>query len=274
MAALRGRDTLKSDSKNRNPGRPCGVPGLYLPQRHMQAGVLFGSQEESKNHMTDRQLLIPYELTSDQCVALKNTFSPLRLGKYLVSSGFNVSKAIDLYRWNAFVGECLHFPIQTTEIAVRNCVHAAITKQFGVNWYEAQDFIAALTPESISDLDTAKRRLRNRLDKFVADDVVATMSLGFWVSILDPRYYQLIWRHEFRSSFPNLPPKRAFKSIHMRARDILSLRNRVAHHEPLIGRDLSLEHTNIIEFISWICPETSEWARRHSFVPEALRQRP
>ncbi len=56
--------------------------------------------------------------------------------------------------------------------------------------------------------------------------------------------------------------------------EILDLRNRVAHHEPLIERDLSKEHTNIIEFMRWISPEKAEWVRAHSFLQATFRQRP
>lgn len=100
------------------------------------------------------------------------------------------------------------------------------------------------------------------------------MSFGFWPCLLEPRYFQEIWHHHLRLSFPKLPSGRAHKSVHLRVRAILHLRNRVAHHEPLIDRDLSREHSEIIEFVSWMCPETAEWMRAQGFVQQALRQRP
>jgi hypothetical protein len=224
--------------------------------------------------MTDRQLLIPFLMPPEHCDSICNVISHVRLTKYLLAAGFNNSRALDLYRWNAYVGECLHFPLQITEIAVRNRAHAALTAQYDINWHLDKKFLAILAPESGADINTATRRLKNRLDAFVSDDLVAALSLGFWVTILEPRYFKDIWRHHLKATFPHLPAGRAYKSIHTRAREILSLRNRVAHHEPLIGRDLSKEHANIIEFVSWICPHTAEWIKRHSYVDNALRQRP
>jgi hypothetical protein len=104
--------------------------------------------------------------------------------------------------------------------------------------------------------------------------VTATLSFGFWAYLLEPRYYQAIWRTQLRSTFPGLPKGRALKSVHIRAKDIREFRNRVAHHEPLIGRDLSKDHTDMVEFLTWLCPEKAAWVAKDSYVQAAIRQRP
>lgn len=224
--------------------------------------------------MLDRQLRIPFELTESQAGALCLAISNPRLGKYINAAGHDVTRALNLYRWNALIGECFHFPLQATEITLRNSINKALSKQFGRAWHESEDFVRILTPETQADLATSLRRLRNRLESFNPDDVVASMSFGFWSCLMEPRYFQPIWRHHLRLSFPHLPQGRAHKSVHLRVRGILNLRNRVAHHEPLIERDLSREHSEIVEFVSWMCLETAEWIKAQSFVQAALRQRP
>ena len=224
--------------------------------------------------MPDRQLKFQLPLTASEVESISNSISKPRLGKYLRAVGFNKNKAIDLYRWNAFVGECIHFPIQATEISLRNTINECLHTEYGKRWFEHAVFIDVLDHERMNDIEVALKRLRNRIEEFNCDDVVATLSFGFWAYLLQPRYFQPIWRKYLRTAFAFLPNGRAHKSVHLRAGEILDLRNRVAHHEPLIDRDLSKEHTNIIEFIRWISPEKAEWVRAHSFVQAALRQRP
>ena len=53
----------------------------------------------------------------------------------------------------------------------------------------------------------------------------------------------------------------AHKSIHRRLDDIRLLRNRVAHHEYILNRDLGDDYVKLLEVVGWICPETRQWLR-------------
>lgn len=47
------------------------------------------------------------------------------------------------------------------------------------------------------------------------------------------------------------------------------LRNRIAHHEPVLARDLAEDYRIILEVVGWICPDTSAWIAETSRFPSA-----
>jgi hypothetical protein len=46
------------------------------------------------------------------------------------------------------------------------------------------------------------------------------------------------------------------------------LRNRIAHHEPIIEWDLPKHPSKITELTGWFCPAAAEWCAAHSRFPE------
>jgi hypothetical protein len=104
--------------------------------------------------------------------------------------------------------------------------------------------------------------------------VVAGLSFGFWVGMLQRRYNPPIWSKHLRHSFPFLPPKIGRDDILDKARKVATLRNRISHHEPLISRDISGDYANVMEFLGWLCPTKIKWIRTHCRLPEVLRQKP
>ena len=48
------------------------------------------------------------------------------------------------------------------------------------------------------------------------------------------------------------------------------LRNRIAHHEPVIKRDLSEDHDLVLELAGWMSPAMRSWIEYHSRVPTLL----
>lgn len=224
--------------------------------------------------MPDRQYEFLFPLTNDQLDALFITISKQRLKKYLLAAGFNKQKTIDLYRWNSLVSECLYFPLQCVEISLRNAINTTLCDLFTKEWHQCSSFQGILDHDRIQDIEYVIKRLTNRKKDIDNDQVVADLSFGFWTCLLESRYYEPIWRTHLRTAFPHLPNGRSLKSTHRRGKEILELRNRVAHHEPLLHRDLLKEHSNLIEFVSWLCPHTSDWIRTHSELPRVIRMRP
>ena len=49
-----------------------------------------------------------------------------------------------------------------------------------------------------------------------------------------------------------------------------TVRNRIAHHEPVFARDLARDHERIVEVVGWITPGTRRWVEHHSRVPAIL----
>jgi hypothetical protein len=56
-----------------------------------------------------------------------------------------------------------------------------------------------------------------------------------------------LWHPDLHRAFPNSRRRRA--DVHKRLPGLRDLCDRIAHHEPIFGRDLGAEHQTIIEVI-------------------------
>ncbi len=55
---------------------------------------------------------------------------------------------------------------------------------------------------------------------------------------------------------------------------IRKLRNRVAHHEVIIGRNLLDDYATIFQYLNGICPDTAKWIKYRSTFVETYKSRP
>ena len=109
--------------------------------------------------------------------------------------------------------------------------------------------------------------------------IVATLSFGFWVSLLGPggrtedgrkaNYEMTLWRPALRGAFVHRV-KLTRRQAHHPLNALRVLRNRVAHHEPIFARDLIADHERILDVAGWISPATRTWIEHHSRVPAAI----
>lgn len=206
--------------------------------------------------------------------AIIATLSPARFSTYLTAMNHDPDGALQLYLWNAKIGETFHMPIQATEIALRNRINHTLVAKFGSDWWSEPKFLALLDRERLSDIDTVKRRIINRKLSLVTDQIVAGLSFGFWTGMLQPKFNPQIWSSHLRATFPHLPTSESRDSLAKRAGKAAFLRNRIWHHEPVFKSDLSLAFSEIMSLVQWLCPETHAWIRPHCRVPELLRQKP
>lgn len=214
------------------------------------------------------------ELNADQINAIYRAISPERIGKYLIAAGHDPHRAMLFYIWNARIGEAFHLPIQGVEVALRNCINAALIAQFGTKWWLNPAYQKLIDHDRTSDLDAVRRRIRHRKQKEDIGQIVAGLSFGFWVGMLQPRYNPVLWSRQIRTAFPYLPDGKGRKSLAKAAGEIASLRNRISHHEPLIARDLSRDYKLVMDMMDWLCPDKREWIAPYCRVPMVIREKP
>jgi hypothetical protein len=101
--------------------------------------------------------------------------------------------------------------------------------------------------------------------------VVAGVSFGFWAGLFSKRYEEL-WRHRLRYAFPHGSIMR--KDLTEPMRLIQRFRNRVAHHDCLLGQNIGKRADDMLLISGWIDPEARAWLRAHSQVHALLAQRP
>ena len=218
--------------------------------------------------MTDNQ--VPFSYDSPTIDALKASLSEPRFAAYRRRAGGDETFALELYLYNARLAKSCLFPLSVTEVTFRNAVDSVLVREYGAEWHRNDDFRSnVLTPESCSSLDKGvARALSTGLER-----PISTLTFDFWSNLFRIEYASL-WRTKANIAFPGLEHGQGRRHIQALAREINRLRNRVAHHEPLLGEDVSALHGKMIELVKLRCPVTSNWMRRHSTVGTVMCSRP
>jgi len=132
-----------------------------------------------------------------------------------------------------------------------------------------------LRPKQAEDITKAERRHYSIYTAAATTpQIVASLSLGFWVALLRREYNRSIWSTHLQHAFPYVRSQETIVDISRTGTRIQELRNRIFHQEPLIGRNLSEDYAAILRLLGWICPEMKDWTRTHTSVPRVIRERP
>ena len=98
--------------------------------------------------------------------------------------------------------------------------------------------------------------------------IIAELSFGFWVALLNKNYHRALWMNCLERAFPNYEGKR--RDLYMDLDRLRKLRNRIAHHEPIYKRDLHRDQNLICLILGHINPEVEKLLRNLSRVPIVL----
>lgn len=119
-------------------------------------------------------------------------------------------------------------------------------------------------------LARARHDLRDAHKAASADAVVAALTFGFWTAMLGREYedlwQQVLYRIARRSDDKGLRRKDFTKPLG----PIRLLRNRIAHHEPILHWDLPKHHTAMLELTGWLSPVAAAWCRATSSFPDVF----
>jgi hypothetical protein len=196
-------------------------------------------------------------------------FSPARLAPYLAVTRGDQAAAMRLYCWNVETSAAFYGPLQCLEVTLRNALHAQLCRSFGrPDWWTA----AQLAGGGRRGIDRAMEKLRKRGVRHPsADAVVAELTFGFWVSLLSNRSHRQFWVPALHRAFPGYPGPR--RELHAEMCEVLELRNRVMHHEPIHHRALHKDHERVFRLLGRLSPECAALARELDRVPEVLARR-
>ncbi len=217
--------------------------------------------------MADGQ--VEFDITDEVVAAAEKYLSPERLAAYYLLARGNRKVGLLLYERNTELSEALYGVVQSLEVILRNAIHNIITQQFGhADWYEN----IGLADSEKDAIDKAKQSIEEAGELVTSGRVVAEVNFGFWVRLCSGYYDKTIWTQYIRRIFPIRVRRR---SLHTRLMDLKSLRNRIAHHQRIIGgkRDLAQDYADILEAISWLSPEMTVWvAATNCFVARAEKK--
>ncbi len=202
--------------------------------------------------MADRQSKFAY--SRDQLTAIENSLTRDRLTKYIGWSGGDLYRAVRLYERNTAVSEGLYGVIQGLEVALRNSYHESLRSFAGCDeWYEHLHF----ERWEIDSIQKAKAAASRGSGLARPGKVVAELALGFWVVLTAPIYEKRLWVPCLYKAFPFRRVNR--RELYAQLDDLRRLRNRIAHHEPILDRSLDRSYSEILQILGWINPVLSEW---------------
>jgi len=218
------------------------------------------------------------ELTRDQITDMQTILSAPRFATYLRESSGDHEKAMALYCWNIKISSALFFMIHFSDLALRNGIVEVLEKEFGQNWYLNRGFCYTL-PNNVGKYKP-KDDLKQKAARLpTAGKVVAELKNIFWESLLvraqDPR----LWRENLVTSFPGSSDdtttyQEARYQLHNDAEQVRKLRNRIAHHEPLLSRNISTDIISIMRIIRWRRPSIADWLSQKERASDLLRRKP
>lgn len=202
----------------------------------------------------------------------EKVFSTQRMEKYFNRYPNDDQKAISHYKSNIELSESFYSVLSMFEVALRNSLNRELTEYFRTNdWYLRVESVPGLRNLK-SSINTAKRRIANRNETITANNVIAELTIGFWVGLFNAEYELILWK-PLRKVFPYLEKQqRQRNNVSAPINKIRDFRNRVFHHEPISWNLDRLEetHKRILTVMSWINKDLPEITQNIDRVPEVI----
>lgn len=226
--------------------------------------------------------------TIAQITPVKAALSAARIGTYEAAAGIidpvtgaadpNSTKALELYAWNALVSGALLMPLHVCEVVVRNAVSEALEAKYGAKWPWSNSFELSLPNPGVGynprrDLQSA------RAGAGTTGKVIPELKFVFWQKMFTARYDKRLWDTYLPTVLPNtvaatLSVAQARQRVYDDLEQIRKLRNRIAHHEPIIARNLQGDFQRIDELIQFRCNHTAGWMRDNQHAVALIATKP
>ncbi len=229
-----------------------------------------------------------YPPVRDSMVRLLST---PRLDTYSKACNGSVPDGLELYRWNLDVSMAFFESIHYFEVAFRNSIDSAMSRWFDrtypaapgtshPHWFDTAPThalgkspaeLSGLNGNSRSKVNEARRNAGRRHNPVMDGHVVAELTMGFWHHLIRPAGTNVIWSDALRHAFVSTARQQRLDAS---VKQLVDLRNRIAHHEPIFALDLEKEYANLIRSAEIIEPGLGWWIDTTSRVDSVLRIKP
>ena len=211
--------------------------------------------------------------------AIRNSLSVARLSTFeaaTVSVGDESLAALELYAWNARLSASLLAPLHICEVVIRNAVSDALASVYGTNWPWSAVFERSLSNPPVGY--SPRKDLQNsRKGAVTTGKVIPELKFVFWQRVFTGRHDVRLWNTHLRRVLPNLDSAKSVgqlrQDIYQDIEQIRSLRNRIAHHEPIFKRDLSNDVQKLVTLVEFKCPLTAGWMMCNQQATAILSER-
>jgi hypothetical protein len=211
-------------------------------------------------------------------IEIEGAISRERLKRYLIAAGNDLSSAIALYEQNVAVSEAVFGLLHALEVAIRNSMHDELTAHYGTSrWFQSKT-----VPLTSYGVDKVAAAIRDAGGPTASPGkVIAEFTFGFWSNLAARGYHWTLWQPCLHRAFRTVRVARPV--VHARLESIRTLRNRIAHHEPVLtsqralyaGSGHFLPLTSLHECANWLGPELGTWLKtsfRYTTIAAILDQ--
>lgn len=216
-------------------------------------------------------------MTEEEITALEETLSLERFARYLAWAQGDRTRAVELYTLNTRLSETLYIPLQMLEVALRNRIHAVASSvphgDTDLPWFDRPEY--QLGTWQREQLDQAKADLATAGRPPEPGRIVAALTFSYWTAFLG-KEYETLWQQVLHR-IARRPDGRGLRRKDFAAPlgPLRMLRNRIAHHEPILYWDLPKHHAKLIELTGWLSPAAAAWSQEHSrfrsvYPPEGI----
>lgn len=181
--------------------------------------------------------------------------------RYFILYPNDESRAVKHYQSNIKLTEAFYTSLSVLEVALRNALSRELKTMTGRDdWY----VIFANTP-GLTKLNKyitqATKQIAGRHEQITTSKIIAELTLGFWVSLLNAEYERLLWK-DLRRAFPYIPKKdRKRKNVSAPLNRFRAFRNRVFHNESICWNMKKVQeiHDELLLVLEWINKDLPEW---------------
>ncbi len=193
----------------------------------------------------------------------EKVFSEKRMERYFILYPNDESRAVKHYQSNIKLTEAFYTSLSVLEVALRNALSRELKTMTGRDdWY----VIFANTP-GLTKLNKyvtqASKQIAGRHEQITTSKIIAELTLGFWVSLLNAEYERLLWK-DLRRAFPYIPKKdRKRKNVSAPLNRFRAFRNRVFHNESICWNMKKVQeiHDELLLVLEWINMDLPEWLK-------------
>lgn len=204
----------------------------------------------------------------------EKVFSTKRMERYFNLYPGDAGRAILHYRCNLQLAEAFYTSLSVLEVTLRNALCRELETMTGrPDWYAV--FPTTPGPSKLNRYITqANKQIAGRHESITPSKVVAELTLGFWVSLLNSEYERLLWK-DLRRAFPYMPKHlRQRKNVSSPLNQFRMFRNRVFHNESICWNLSRVEdiHNEMVTMMGWINKDVPAWLQQTDRFAEVCGQ--
>lgn len=197
--------------------------------------------------------------------------------KAFTSPGRDLFDALELLEWNLYANGALLETVAMVELIVRMAIDRTLSdwakQRSAVHWLQLIELDGQMH-QVVSRARTKAMGKKKNPRKL--DEVPLHLPFGFWRYLVTPRRHTSLWVPALHRAFPygaeELTTRRECVSKDLET--LVSLRNRVAHHDPIFRRNLFHDYEAALRVTRAVHPSAGDWIKRQSRLPELANGNP